>query len=66
MDLPPEVLLAANALIRRHGTAAEEYAAQQLWDSRRNEDEESAAGWRSMLEALKQVRKIREETKHGS
>jgi len=66
MEPPPEVMLAANALIRRHGNGAEEYAAQQLWDSRRNEDEESAAGWRSMLEALKQVRKIREETKHGS
>jgi urease accessory protein UreF len=66
MDLPPELLLAANALIRRHGAAAEEYAARQLWDARQKEDEKSADGWRSMLEALKRVREIREETKHGS
>jgi hypothetical protein len=66
MDLPPEVLLEANTLIHRHGNGAEEYAARQLWDSRRKKDEENAAWWRSMLEALKRVRELRAKILRGS
>jgi hypothetical protein len=59
MEPSVEVMLAANMLIHRHGNGAEEYAAQQLWDSGRNKDEENAARWRLMLEALKKVRELR-------
>jgi transcriptional regulator with XRE-family HTH domain len=66
MELPPDALLAANALIHRHGAGAEEFAAKQLWNSIRKDDERSAAKWLSMLEALKQVRERKTKTKHGS
>lgn len=49
MELPPDALLAANALIHRHGADAEEYAAKQLWNSIRKDDESSAAKWLSII-----------------
>jgi hypothetical protein len=66
MEPPPEVMLAANALIHRHGDGAEEYAARQLWDHRQKQDKKSAAYWQSILEALKRVRELRSKVKHGS
>ena len=66
MELPQETLLAANALIHRHGEGAEEYVAQQLWDSRQRKDQKSTAEWLDMLEALKRVRELRAKTEHGS
>jgi hypothetical protein len=66
MELPQQVMLAANALIHQHGSSAEEYATRQLWESRQKEDETNAARWLSMLEALKQVRELRAKIEHES
>jgi hypothetical protein len=66
MKLPSEVMLAANALIHWHGNGAEEYAARQLWESRRTKDEKSTSYCSSMLEALKPVRELRAKVEHGS
>ena len=63
MNPSPEIMLAANALIHKHGSAAEEYASQQLWKFQQNADEENAARWRSLLEGIKMVRDLREETR---
>ena len=65
MKSSQETMLAANALIHEHGTAAEEYAALQLWDSRQKADKGAEAQWLGMLEAIKQVRSLREQTKRG-
>lgn len=61
MEPQKEALLAANALIRKHGAGAEEYVAQQLWSCRQNSDVENAKQWRSLLEAIRKVRDIRKE-----
>jgi hypothetical protein len=66
MEPPPEVMLAANTLLHRHGDGTEEYAAQQLWEYRQEQDKKSAAYWRSILEALKRVRELRSRINHGS
>jgi hypothetical protein len=63
MEPSTETLLAANALIRQYGEAAEEHASQQLWTCRQNADEEKADQWRVVLEAIKKVREIREKTR---
>jgi protein tyrosine/serine phosphatase len=66
MKPPTELLLTANALIHQHDAGAEEYVAQQLWDSGRKKNQTHADYWRSMVEALKWVRKLRAEIKQGS
>lgn len=63
MELSKEALLTANALIRQYGDAAEEHASKELWACRQNADEEKADQWRSLLEAIKKVREIKEQTK---
>ena len=63
MELPTEMMLAANTLIRQYGDAAEEHASQQLWTCRQKADEEKADQWRSVLEAIKKVREIRKTSK---
>jgi type VI protein secretion system component VasK len=59
MDPSTQTMLAANALIHKHGDAAEEYASQQLWNYQQNADEQNSTEWRSLLDAIKKVRELR-------
>jgi hypothetical protein len=66
MKPPTELLLTADTLIHHYGDGTEEYVAQQLWDSGRNKNQTHAAYWRSMVEAVKWMRKLRAEIERGS
>jgi hypothetical protein len=62
MEPSVDAMLTANLLIRRHGSAAEEFVATQLWNARREGDKRHVARWQEMLEALKKVRAIRAQS----
>jgi hypothetical protein len=56
-------MLTANTLIHQYGGGAEEYVSQQLWKSQQRSDEKDVARWRSLLDAIKKVREIRDQIK---
>ena len=66
MEISTDTLLAANALIHQHGTTAEEYATQKLWDSQKQRNARDATQWATVLAALKRVREIQARTRRGS
>jgi len=57
--LTTSMLLAANNLIEQFQEKAEEHATAKLWDARQSANESEAAQWHDLLEALKEVRRIR-------
>jgi urease accessory protein UreF len=66
MEISPDTLLTANALLLRHGAGAEEYVTQKLWDSAQKGSTKDETQWQAVLEAIKRVREIRAKTKRGS
>jgi len=54
-----DLLLAANRLIHQYGEHAEEHAAAQLWAARQAQDQAEAAKWQSLIEAIREVRNLR-------
>lgn len=53
---PKDIFLSANILLKKHGSAAEEYATQKMWEFKQAHDEEAASTWHSILEAIKELR----------
>lgn len=61
MATDPQILLAANNLILKYGKDAEEHAIRKMWEARQASDETQATGWQALIDALKEVRKLRKE-----
>ncbi len=53
---PKDIFLSANILLKKHGSAAEEYATQKILEFKQAHDEEAASTWHSILDAIKELR----------
>jgi hypothetical protein len=56
MTTPKDILISAYLLIKTHGNAAEEYATKRMWELQQLQNVEGAAAWRSIIQAIKEVR----------
>ena len=54
-------MLTANLLIHQYGDGAEEYTSKEIRKLRQKGNQKGAARWRSVLEAMGEVRKIRND-----
>ena len=59
--IPPKTLLTAHRLIHEYGMYAEEHATSKLWEAQQAKDEIVAATWQSLIGAIKEIRRMRNQ-----